>query len=232
MNTNGMTKAGIAPVKSQEKYEYSTSMVEQYLREKRVGLLKDPKLANTNVMVITMDISPKFLPFMVLLPTSVIQGNGKRQQSNDELTIFNPDNSEGSRINLAGEIYGCIAPYVYNKADEQAFFSPDWRRERAVPASTSPKLKYSRTPHIQEFNKGKLKLVSVMIDPIRIFHDMVTDINNPNEQFKIRIDSIEKIKTGEYIYTFYKDPVSNNAKKKNKNEEELIAIEIAKKMRR
>lgn len=221
---NVKTKAGIQPTQTELPFVISTSDAERFLQNK-FNLLRG-ELGGTQVSLFTTEVSKKFLPFMLLLPTSVMQGNNHKQ-GGGELSIFKPDQSD-SRVELKKEVYATIAPYVFNKADEQAFFSPDWKREREVSSSMSNKLKYTRTPHIQKYNNNKVQFVAMLIDPIRLFHDM---LSNPdvNEQFRISIRSVEKVKTGEYRYDVTK--MAHVPKKSNKNYDEILANEINRKMR-
>ena len=225
------TRSNLRPITSREEWRITTDDVERYLKEKKINALPDD-LKGTSIIVKTMNVGKYFLPFMVLLSMNAIEGNGNRS-NNNELDIFNPDNSDGNKVNLKNAIYKALVPYVYNKQDEQAFFSSDWRRTRGVTSSMSSKLKYNRTPHVQVFNKNtrnEMKLVTLMIDPLRVFHDMVTDMSNPHEQFRINISSIEKIKECEYSYTFTKDPIFGK-NKKDKNIDDIIALELTKQMR-
>lgn len=222
---NIKTKAGIQPVQTELPFSITTSDAEKYLQEK-FNMLKGDN-ANMTVSLFTTEVSPKFLPFMLLLPKQASK-NGSKKKNDNVLSIFNTDTNENNGVALHNDVFAVIAPYIFNKADEQAFFSPDWRRERQVSSATSHKLKYSRTPHIQKYNKGQIEFVAMLIDPIRLFYDMLSDPTK-QENFRVSIRNMEKVKTGEYRYTVSKIPVV--AKKKNHNYEEILAQEINRKMR-
>lgn len=221
---NVKTKAGIQPVQTELPFIITTGEAEKFLQRK--FSLLGGHLSNTQVSLFTTEVSKKFLPFMLLLPTSVMKGKGSRN-SDGELSIFNPVNDD-NRVNLQNEVFSTIAPYVFNKADEQAFFSPDWRREREVSASMSNKLKFTRTPHIQKYNNNKVQFVAMLIDPVRLFHDMLSDPDR-KEQFQIQIGRSEKVKTGEYRYNVIKR--INTFDRRPKNYDEILANEINRKMR-
>lgn len=221
---NVKTKSGLQPVQTELPFVITTREAEEFLQRK-FNLLRGDN-ARTQVSLFTTEVSRKFLPFMLLLPTSVMQGKAKKDNG-FELSIFSPQRDD-NRVNLQREVYATIAPYVFNKADEQAFFSPDWRREREVTGSMSNKLKFTRTPHIQKYNNNKVQFVAMLIDPVRLFHDMLTDPDK-KDNFQVQIGSTEKIKTGEYRYTVIKRSIFNS--KKPKNYDEILANEINRKMR-
>ena len=120
-----------------------------------------------------------------------------------------------------------FSSYTFDKADGEAFFSSDWRRARGVSTNTSSILKHNRLPRIQKLNNGSMERVTFLIDPIRIFHDMlVMDTNNTN--FKIEIKDWQKIRSGEFRYDMKR---VLNTKKNKKGGGNSFADELNRKMR-
>ena len=44
-------------------------------------------------------------------------------------------------------------------------------------------------------------MIAVMLDPVRVFHDMLVDIERPNIQFEVTIEESIQIKSGIYKHT-------------------------------
>ncbi len=226
-NEKTMTKAGIRPSTTELPFSVKTSDAENYLQS-RFDLLPGV-LKGTKVILLTTEVSKIFLPFIILLPTTVVKGSNKRNGGGEnELSLFNPDESDSSRVQLQQEVYATLAPYVYNKTDEQAFFSPNWARMCNVGTQKAQMLKYTRTPHIQKYGQSKHKFVAMLIDPIRLFHDMLSDVNS-KENFRISISGSEKIRDGHFKYNVVK--TANGHKDRDElNYEEMIAKELNRRM--
>lgn len=209
------TKAGIRPDENELPFTIKTSDVEKYLQNKVDAVVNKIGGDEVTISVYSTEVGKAFIPFMVVLPTSVMK-NGKKQAQNKSIPrIFlsggDEDNGEVS-ANMRDEFYQIFSPYVYSKVDESAFFSEDWRRARKVNRDTSPVLKRYRTPRISRINQGKEPVVMLMIDPLRIFHDMLT-IPDDNRAFKPEITGWRRIQDGEFIYQMRRVLNKNNKKK-------------------
>lgn len=230
-NTNEiLTRAGIMPDEKELPYTISTSDVEKYLQKKvntlveRMNRDKGSNLNKIDVNVYTTEAGRNFLPFIIVLPLDVLDRKEKNKRNNTP-SIFNTKDSDGTSRMLP-EFFKLFSSYTYNKDDETAFFSEDWRRARGVSRQTSPILKSMRTPKISNLENGKLKTVCFMLDPLRVFHDMLTRTDD-NRSFKIEVDKWKKVQTGEYKY-FLKRVVGNHKGKGYKN---VLADELNRKMR-
>ena len=128
----------------------TTNDAENYLQGKVNGIVQSMRAAGKNigdveVGLFTTEPGTKFLPFVVSLPTSVLASEGKGRKNANELAIFNPkdeDNNHG--VDLKEEFHNLFRIYTYNKQDEAAFFSQEWRRLRGVSRTTSAKIKEMR----------------------------------------------------------------------------------------
>lgn len=224
------TRSGIMPNEGELPYTITTTNVESYLQEKVNVIVnrmakdnQDYPIKSIDVRVYTTEAGKCFLPFIVVLPTEVL--NGKRSKNNNVDAIFNQSSEDGS-ANMRPEFYNFFKSYVYTKDDEAAFFSDDWRRARRVDRATSALLKQYRTPKVSNMDNGKIQVVTLMLDPLRIFHDMLT-MPNDNRTFKVEIPKWQKIQSGEYRYEVVR--LING--KRGKKHKDNIADELNRKMR-
>lgn len=203
-NVNELTtRSGKSPDRDKLPYSFTTTEVESYFQDKVNVVLHrmakdnpDYPLKDVEVRIYTTEAGKNFLPFVIVLPTDVL--NRKRGKNSDVDPIFNQSSEDGS-ANLRPEFYNFFKSYVYTKDDEAAFFSDDWRRARRVDRSTSSFLKQFRTPKVTTIDNNKVQVVAFMLDPLRVFHDMLT-IEGDNRSFKVDISSWQKIQSGEFRY--------------------------------
>ena len=223
------TRAGIQPSEQELPFSITTTDVEQYMQRKLnvvVNGMRQNGLYHGDdieVKVVTVEMGSNFIPFTVVLPMNVLKERKRRPK--EELSIFNPKDNDAT-ISIHEPIMKMFASYTFDKADGEAFFSADWRRARGVSTTTSAVLKNNRLPRIQKLNNGSMEKVTFLIDPIRVFHDMLMMENN-NTNFMIEIKNWQKIRSGEYRYDMKR--VIN--KKKGKKGGNLLADEINRKMR-
>lgn len=224
------TRAGIQPSEKELPFSITTTDVEEYMQRKlnvvvngmrQNGLYKGEDI---EVKVVTVEMGSKFVPFTVVLPMNVLKDKKKNRPS-DELSIFNPKDSDAT-VNIYDPIMKMFASYVFDKADGEAFYSADWRRARGVSTTTSAVLKRNRLPRVQKLNNGSMERVTFLIDPIRVFHDMLMMDNN-NTNFRVEIENWQKIRSGEFRYDM-KRVVNNKKGKKGGNN---FADELNRKMR-
>jgi hypothetical protein len=224
------TRAGLQPSEQELPFNITTTDVEQYMQKKLnvvVNGMRNNGLYNGDdieVKIVTVEMGSKFIPFTVVLPMNVLKDKKKRQ-TKDELSIFNPKDSDAT-VNIYDPIMKLFSSYVFDKADGEAFYSADWRRARGVSTTTSGVLKRNRLPRIQRFNNGGMERVTFLIDPIRVFHDMLTmDDNNSN--FIVEVENWQKIRSGEFRYDVKR---VINKKKGKKGGGNNLADELNRKM--
>lgn len=228
---NLSTRAGVQPTVKKLPYEISTQMVREYL-QKKLDVVLERKTAGKeqmSLMLYTVESGRNFIPFMLLLPTEALYDAGDR--SDDSIhPIFNTNGNRGS-LNLRSEIYNMIKPYVFTSADQDAFFSEDWRRRTKVPRDASPILKKMSTAHIMKINGGRDEVVAIMLDPIRVFYDMLKDTNDKreNQPFTCDVVNWHKHKTGEFLYVI--ERVTRKGKGKQNYDGDSIANDLNRAMR-
>lgn len=238
---NMETRSGLKPVNSGNlPFEITTDNVEEFLQGKFDAIMRQKRsngehVDDIKVTLMSIQISKIFVPFMILLPTSVLksQGNGRNKGRNDEdeASIFNPDNSSG-RIYIQEEIFQQLQIYGYTSDDARAFFSREWKNALGVDASGSEFLRYNRIPRVQALNRGKDQFVTCILDPIRLFYSMLEDPNHQSP-FRIDIDKSTKIAGGVYKYFITRVPLSGKNKKKGfGNNKERFAFELQNRLKR
>lgn len=223
------TRSGVTPNEQALPYSITTSKVESYLQDKidvvvnRMAKENGGKVEDISIRVYTTEAGKAFLPFVVILPMDVLQQRNKQKKK--MASIFDTKSEDGTAA-MKTEFYELFKSYVYNKDDEAAFFSDEWRRLRHVSRETSPVLKSLRTPKVNKMDNGHLQVVSFMIDPIRVFHDMLAS-DDDRRNFKVDVVNWQKIQTGEYRYDLKR--VINKGKNKQKYKDTLAA-ELNRKM--
>lgn len=223
------TRSGLNPNENALPYSITTSAVESYLQKKvdvicnRMAKENGGKADDINVRLYTTEAGKSFLPFVVVLPLEVLSQRNKQKKK--MASIFDTKSEDGT-ASMRPEFYELFKSYVYNKDDEAAFFSDDWRRQRHVSRETSPVLKSMRTPKVVSLNGGQIKTVSFMIDPLRIFHDML-ESEDDRRNFKVEVVDWQKMQAGEYRYDLKRVINKNKNKQKYKD---TLAAELNRKM--
>ena len=224
------TRSGLVPNEAQLPFSITTSDVEAYLQKKIDTMLN--KAANQSgetadkidVRVYTTEAGKGFLPFVVILPLEALDNRQKRQNK-PMPSIFDTKGTDGT-ANLKKEIYDVLSAYTFNKQDGEMFKSDSWRRDHHVNREATTVLLGMRTPKVVSMEGGRLKVVELMIDPIRVFHDMLK-MQDDTRNFMVNIDGWQKIQTGEFRYDV-KRALNKSKGKKYKN---TLADELNRKMR-
>lgn len=208
---NGIkTRAGIAPSNKALPFSVTTSDVEEYLQKRVDAMVKasQGKVKGCSVKVYSTESGRNFIPFVVVLPTDIILNKAKK--ADDEMEyIFNQKNDDVN-VSIDQSYYKLFSSYTYDRNDEDAFFSDDWRRRAGVYKQTAYTLKKLRTPKVMTFSGTKVILF--MIDPLRVFHDMVVSEDDKRD-FLIDITNIKKMETGKFRYDFKRE-ISDSRKGK------------------
>lgn len=225
------TRAGVKAKETERPYDITTEETEAYIQDKFDRLVKimrqnGSNVENIKIMLTTIKCGKKMRPFMLILPLSVL-ANKKDSNRSSELDIFNPEEAEKC-VRLKKEFFELINPYLFDKNDERSFFSNNCRQALGLSLKMSQFLKQNRIPKIQKFNNGKNKYVAFVIDPLRVFYDMLTDVNNKDEKFKVEVSKTELIKSGNWLYEACR--MTGKKKKHDSSFEDKIALELNKRI--
>ena len=235
-NNNGFdltytTRAGLVPSNDELPYSITTTQVAEHLQRKLDAVvtgMRDKGVYRGNdikLNVVTIEISKSFVPFMVVLPMSVLKDKQDNRR-NDEPEIFRPKEADGT-LPIYDPIMKMLSSYIYNKDDEKAFYSADWKRMRNVTNNDANTLKFIRVPRVQKFGKD-VATVTLMIDPIRVFYDMLK-IDGFNADFEVQIKRWKKYRDGEFRYDTLRCLKKNHKGGKKGNFD--LAAEITRKIR-
>lgn len=217
------TRSGLRPDERNLPYTITTQFVREFLQGKFDVIVDKMNEANTrgkkqekiDIKLFTTGAGGAFFPFIIMLPLAVLERYGL-DESNDEPSIFHPEEDEDlDAVLLKDEFYQLIKIYAFSKEDESAFFSDDWRRQRKVSRETSRNLKVLRTPKVNRYDCGgeKVPFVVMLLDPIRVFHDILTSPDNPCD-FTVEINSWQKLqKDGEFSYSVTRRMLKKGNKK-------------------
>lgn len=219
-NNSFNTRAGLRPSEKELPFQISTSDVTNYLSQRLDALTKTMATpVDIELSVASVEAGSKFVPFTVVLSPNAIVSKKYNTSNEDEPSIFRPNDNDGA-VRLLEPVAKLLAVYSYDKCDGEAFFSADWRRARGVSTNGSAILKKNRTPRLMKFktNKGTFDRVIFLIDPIRVFHDMLVMDDNPSN-FHVEIVNWNKIRQGEYRYDVLR---VLNKKNKNRNNQNFI----------
>lgn len=222
------TRSGLTPDENRLFIEISTEDVERYLQKKFDAVSAKLRASgvdapNIDVHVDSGEASRKFVPLAITLSLDVIEDKRAKEKGNnrDELPMFNPTRNTGNYANISAPYWKILEAYQYDKKDRILFQSSDWCRKKEVSRESSRNLVMLSVPRIHQVDKD-MKVVLMLLDPVRIFYDMLVDIEHTGRKFLVRIDSLKKQETGEFIYTVFRyTDKSKKSKKKFNLAEEL-----------
>lgn len=222
MNTIA-TRCNLQESTKKLQYDITTENVKKYLDSKFEFInkgLKNKNVPNVNdidVNIRTLKIGKNFLPFIVVLPDDVLD---RASFDPNTPSVFRPEDDDDA-VRLKPYYYHFLANYMYSKEDIGYFGSSSWRRAAGNPPAGNIRVlkKYAR-PAIEtvpESNGQKTTMVLVILDPIKIFHEMLIDNNNPKQRFTTFVTEMQSVGEGSYNFT-----VSREVIKKNKNDGKQI----------
>lgn len=165
-----------------------------------------------------------FIPFIVMVPLSLTYGTGTRKRTvrDGELACFSEHKEDDGTANMIKPVDDVMKNYLFSPEDLKAFNSPMFRSETNMSRNQANNFRRMGRPRIMDFgSKGhKSKYCVFIIDPLRIFWNMLVDVNNPNQWFRTVVDSFQKQKDGSYNYHVLRD--TRKPKNKNKNNQNIL----------
>lgn len=232
------TMGGINPDVDALPYKLKTSDVEAWIQRAFDSLISeiqknkpDANIPRVDVSLITIRAGSNFAPFILAMSTNALVNGGKKGGKHNarEYSQFNVKDDDPS-VNIKPEIYALIRSWLYTKDDVTGMCSLEGRRNLGISRGNSFQIKDLRTPKLVPLGENGTKLVTVLIDPIRIFWMMLRDSDNPNDKkFEVVIDSWKMIsKSGDAEFRITRR--RRNRKDKG-NVNAAIAQAYAKKMR-
>lgn len=200
-------RAGLVP--SQEvglPYKITTEQAEAFLQKSADTLAyaiekETGKKYRWNISLYAFGATPKFLPFIMVLPDSAL-ANDEDYYDKDAEDIFRP-NTTRRRIHIQDDFY-CkfLKAFKYDDSDMGLFRSTSWRLTDGQGASRKTLQEFARMVNprtiVTDARRGVTRTV-VMIDPLRVFHAMLTSDTDPRD-FLVNIQSWKKISNSNYEF--------------------------------
>lgn len=219
------TRAGLMPNTDELSYEPTTDVVCDFMVAEINAVLgrvaknngRSIDIHKDDINLITIEAGSSFYPFIIGLPSVLIDKKTNKGNEVDPIFENKGENGDNTTI-LVPEIYRLLRCFTYNKEDNNAFQSTDWRRARGVSRQAAAEIMKFRTPKV--YTRDNTKTIFLLLDPLRIFNYMLASSdNNIKEDYKISIDGVKKIKNGKYVYYVSK---KNRKNKKNKNDTSIF----------
>jgi hypothetical protein len=228
------TRSGLTPDMNKLFIDISTEHVERYLQKKFDAVSAKLRASgvdapNIDVHVDSGEASRKFVPLAITLSLDVIEdkrAKEKGKNNRDELPMFNPTRNTGNYANISAPYWKILEAYQYDKKDRTLFQSSAWCRQKEVSRESSRNLVMLSVPRIHQVDKDT-KVVLMLLDPVRIFYDMLVDTEHTGRKFMVEIKKLKKQETGEFIYTVFRYTDKSKKSKKNFN----LAEELNRKIR-
>lgn len=219
MNTNALmlnVRAAKNPSKKELRYEFTTTEVKNYLQEKFNAIEKalnasGNKAPHVDIGLISADIGVGFQPFCIVLPDLVLD----KKNSNDSIpSCFQIDESDG--VKIKPHYYKLLQAYAYSDRDRAAMMSGEWRNARGIKNKNVAQgfMTYTKAKIETSGGRGNNNTVILMLDPVRVFHDMLTDADNVGQRFKVVDIDTKSINDEVFLYTMTREVVSRNKSEK------------------
>ena len=216
MANNG-SRTGITPVETVEKYEITTAHVAEYL-QKRLNTFTTAarnngvSIEDIPVNVVSIEFTKKFVPFAVILPEEAIAQRSGGDKDGISAIFQSEDNNDLQK--LEKPVWSAIMAYLYTKQDKKAFTdSGNLKKTLGLTTGIANKIAGLCSPRIIKTDKEHRHVVC-LIDPIRLFSDMIKNQGETNKEgapkyFTI-IDKTVRLSHENYKYMVTKDPKKHN----------------------
>ena len=172
-----INRANLEPVAEDKTYEISTARARDFLKAK---LNTIPGQESTSLNLITVKISDRFLPFLVLLPKTVLSNS--KNKSNDEdnnplAKYYDSGNGAGKKkkVSIVKPVFELLSRYAFNDVFGDIAEDKSLKARLGLTRTGISDMQVIRKPHIESVtSKGKKnELVAIAIDPILLFSDML-----------------------------------------------------------
>jgi len=234
------TRSGVVPRKSKHQtFFIRTNTVRDYLQQKIDGIVAASnkngiKMDKISIDLFTDKMSDKFAPFVLILSTSAAEYYDDTEDvTEDGEEIFTRrSNQDGQDFDKPAILKKPIAMLYdalrYTPEDLKAFKARNYLRELEIAGipGISRHMKYYSKPRLYTVKDGDgyITKISVYIDPIKIFHEMVMVEYDRN--FEVKLHVKRKINENEFEYMVRKQARSKSKKQKNKDRDYRIQLAI------
>ena len=209
------------------RWTFSTGEIERFLQDKIDSTIahfnreipnEADRYPGIRIAVNSIRVGKKFTPLMAIIPTEVLVNYAT---PSDELSIFNPMESSGV-AKIDKPYYMVLSSFMYTEEEAEEFTSSDFMQTMHVNRTAADRIKRYSKARIHEF--GGDPCVVVMLDPIRVIHNMMRPSDaKQSRDYSIEISDAVNRHDGDYQYKVYQD----FGGKKNKNKQGKKNKEIA-----
>lgn len=213
-------RGGITPIQTNENLPFiiTTANVQEYLQKRINAAINVARhdaglnVPDINVTVNSIPLTDSFMPFFILLPMKAIVNGDSKVKNNPknyaELSIFHSDvfNEKSSKIKIQQHIHLVLRPYFYEKNDIEALKNRNVVKHPIRPSSIN-KIRHEDRYKIHKF--GDKAYVTVILDPIKIFMDMLCTGNERlgDCNFQVWVDKIKKLNGGNVSYKLTREEI-------------------------
>ena len=205
------TRAGLLPIDNVLKYKINTKQVENYLQQK-VNFLTKSSGEDIPISAETFHAGTAFYPIIVALPSDVLKDKGTYD---DVRSIFDEKGAESTDY-IRDDFKKFLQTMQYSDKDIKQLFEYKYKKQLGINANNALTLK--KFQHTKKLRFGKNiddSVVFTAIDPISVFHDMLT-VQNDNRQFLVNVEKVIRIEDTNYEYFLSREIKSGkNSLKRN-----------------
>lgn len=227
------TRAGLLPSDKEVPYTITTDDVQEYLAKKLAVVSAAAKrdgnrqIPEINFQVVTADMGAKnYRPLILMLPQEALGDRAKSDYSEPTILDIGSDSDSGRKVWINPDYFKVLMkPYMYNKDDRSAFSTAKFRSDIQISHAESKRLAQMSIPSVYKLNGQKY--VGVLIDPMKIFHDML-EVSGDNRPFTVAVKKFKKLRSGGYRFNIIRR-VNGGGKKGFRSGS--IAEELSRKMR-
>lgn len=232
MYKNPITRSGLNPTDEKLRYQISTGAVEKFIYEKikllekglRDNGVNEETIERDAVNVKAMRIGKRFMPMLLVLPPNVFE-RGNYDPNTPSMFQNDDDDSNGARLKYY--YWKLIEPWLYSKKDAEEFRERQIQRELGIGNQEDLRqftsLRMPRRHTDKDYN-GRTQVISmvVVLDPFRIFHDMLTMTDNPNQRFKCNIEGFSVMDDDAATYEVSREITKKKKERYSKNIQQIL----------
>ena len=233
-----VTKSGCTPDVNNLTFTITTQDVLKYFKEGLSQIMKNPnsELKDLNlkdVEIVSTKQGKYYYPFLLIMPYDQVCYT-KAQSNKPIQPIFNPEESSYlSKAPLKNQMRNFLGTdkndrFLYNSEDRNVLRTPKWRRNAGVDEGRGLRdiITLTEPRHYQfRINDRVIHQAKVLLDPMRVFADMLMEKNGDRRPFRIEVEQVQKINKGLYSYKIKRSIITNKGNKRKSNEDyEIMKI--------
>lgn len=236
-----VTKSGCSPEQDELKFKISTERVEKYIKDELRKLINAPNSELADLDLSKVEIrstkqGKRYYPFLIVLPyDQACYGKSDKNDGKNTNPFFDSSSTYMSKAPLKNQLRNFLGTdrnerFMYTSEDRNVLRTPRWRRDAGVDEGrglrdiitlTEPR-HYQFTP---DKNGPAVHVVKVLLDPLRVLHDMVAPKGGSDKPFRLDSFEFKKLNRGLYMYEFTRREINNKGNRRKGNEDfEMMKI--------